>query len=114
MKIDNRLRCVKKSVIAIIKTNDGRFYVGTNWCRHPQVVCPRKDMKTGEGYDLCKKVCIQERHAEVDAVHNAGNDSIFGATCYIIGHTYACDDCILALREKGITNVVVIQEKQKL
>ena len=98
-------KCAKQETIAIIE-NHGQYWVGTNWCRKPQAECPRKDLPTGEGYELCKSVCEQNAHAEVDACQKAGNNAI-GGTLYLIGHTYCCEDCKRTMRNFGIEKVVI-------
>lgn len=78
---------------------------GTNGCRNPQAVCPRAP---GEGYEKCKSVCDQEGHAEQVAISRFPKSlNLTGATAYISGHTYACDDCKKALAARGITNIVI-------
>jgi tRNA(Arg) A34 adenosine deaminase TadA len=49
-------------------------------------------METGVGCELCKEVCEQDAHAEVNAIRLAGERS-HGATLYLEGHAYACDSC---------------------
>lgn len=99
------MSCAKQTVTATIVTPDGVRFRATNHCYNPQEVCPRKDMPTGVGYELCKSVCNQSGHAEVNAIRVAGSYAK-GATMYIEGHTYACDGCLDAIKEAGITSVV--------
>ena len=99
------MTCAKLTTIAII-TNGKHFWVGSNWCANPQKVCPRADMKTGEGYDLCKSICGQDHHAEVDACLKAGLYAN-GATLYLIGHTYCCDNCKAVMKEHGIKHTII-------
>lgn len=100
--------CTKQTVTATIVLADGRRFVGTNWVRNHQAICPRGDMPTGVGYELCRDVCGQSSHAEADAlrqmylVKHRGN-----ATCYIEGHTYACEKCTQMLEDNGVPNVVI-------
>lgn len=86
--------CLKQNVVATLFTVKGEVFVGTNRCQNPQTVCPRdvQGMKSGEGYHLCKEVCQQEAHAEVDAVRQAGEKAL-GAVIHLTGHSYACDNC---------------------
>jgi len=99
------MTCAKLTTIAII-TKGNQFWIGTNWCANPQKTCPRKGLKTGEGYELCKDVCQQANHAEVDACMNA-EDNARGATLYLIGHYYCCDNCKKIMKQFGIKNVVI-------
>ena len=100
--------CVKQVVTATIVTRDGKRYAGANYCENAQPTCPRVGMPTGVGYELCRDVCRQVGHAEVVALRAAERQggAVHGATCYIEGHTYACDNCLAALRLHGITKVV--------
>ena len=85
-------KCAKQPVIAVIKSIKDEFYFGLNSCDAPQETCPRGDMPSGEGYEMCKDICKQTNHAEVNACIFAG-ESAKGATLYLIGHTYCCDHC---------------------
>ncbi len=103
--------CVKQTTIAII-VNKGKFWVGSNWCESSQEECPRGNMKSGEGYHLCKEICKQGNHAEVDACIKAGKDAK-GGTLYLIGHTYCCDNCKKVMKEYEIKKVIIVQEVNK-
>lgn len=96
--------CVKQTVVALVRGRSGTRYVATNYTLNPQSVCPRADMPTGVGYHLCKEVCNQPAHAEIDALRLAGDDAK-GATMLIHGHTYACDHCKRKADEAGIENI---------
>ena len=87
-------RCVKQNVVATLIAEEGGVFVGTNRCNNPQIVCPRDEqgMKSGDGYHLCKEICQQVSHAEVDAIAQAG-DKAKGAVIYLSGHHYACGNC---------------------
>ena len=100
-------KCAKQTTVAVIM-NNGEFWVGSNWCVNPQKVCPRGDLPTGEGYEMCKDICGQSHHAEVDACMNAG-DGARGGTLYLIGHTYCCDDCKRVMDSYGIEKVVICE-----
>lgn len=99
-------KCAKQTTIAII-VNNGEFWVGSNWCGNPQKECPR--METGEGYELCKNICKQKHHAEIEACLRA-RERARGGTLYLIGHTYCCEDCKRVMKEYGIKNIVVVEE----
>lgn len=100
-------RCAKQVVVATLVTKDGETVVGTNRCLNPQTVCPRdaQGMKSGEGYHLCKEVCQQYNHAEVDAITRAGKKAK-GAVIYLQGHHYACDNCKAASIDAGADIIV--------
>jgi deoxycytidylate deaminase len=97
--------CAKQTVTATIVAVDGNAFVATNSVRNPQPSCPRAGMASGQGYELCRNVCDQEGHAEINALRKAG-ESAAGATLYLEGHYYVCDDCHVALAAAGVTEVV--------
>lgn len=98
--------CARRVVIATIVTLAGKRYAGSNRCNTPQPVCPRGNMPTGVGYELCKSVCNQAGHAEAMALVSACSADLRGATCYVEGHTFACANCLKLLRAADITKVV--------
>jgi len=99
-------KCVKQDVVAIIK-NRNKIFIGINSCNNPQFVCPRDNMPSGIGYELCKSICRQTNHAEVNACINAG-EYASGATLYLIGHSYCCDDCLQIMKEYGIKEIIIL------
>ena len=102
-------RCAKQDVVALL-VKGNKIVIGRNTCLSPQEECPRRDLPSGEGYKMCWDICIQPRHAEVDALIDAqasGMD-VRGATCYIIGRTYACDHCKQVLKSQGITDIRIV------
>lgn len=98
--------CTKQTVTATIVTPEGERFVGTNYVRNAQPVCPRADMPTGVGYELCRTVCDQSGHAEPNAILEAG-EKARGATLYIEGHTYACEPCKAACAAAGIVDIII-------
>lgn len=100
------MTCAKQTVTATIVMPDGRRFVGTNFARNPQPTCPRADMPTGVGYELCRSICQQEAHAEVNAIAAAGGKAE-EATLYLEGHTYACEPCKAACAAAGIVAIVI-------
>jgi hypothetical protein len=101
--IDER-KCAKQEVIAVIITPKLEIFVGSNWCETPQKECPRKDMPTGVGYEMCRDICKQRTHAEIDACQKAGANAV-GADLYLMGHTYCCDHCKEVMEAFGIKNI---------
>lgn len=98
-------RCAKQTTVAVIVNGDN-VWIGTNRCDNPQEKCPRGDMPTGHGYSLCKEVCGQRNHAEVDACLKAG-EGARGGTLYLIGHYYICADCQAVMDNHGINRSVI-------
>jgi deoxycytidylate deaminase len=103
-------RCAKQMTLAIIE-NKGQYWVGTNWCQRPQKKCPRGDMPSGIGYELCKTVCWQTGHAEENALQEAKKDAR-GATLYLFGHTRICDNCQKLIDAAGIKKTVIINKEE--
>jgi deoxycytidylate deaminase len=99
-QVDPR-KCAKKHVVAIIEKN-GKYYVGSDWCRNPQKKCPRLP---GEDYSKCKTICKQDGHAELDAIKHAKSDTK-GAILYLIGHDHCCESCLTAIEKAGIKTVI--------
>jgi len=99
-------RCAKLTVVAIIE-KDGKFFVGSNYCYNPQKKCPRRSLTTGSGYLLCRKICMQRHHAEVDCCRKAGRKNTEGNTMYLIGHHYCCDKCKEVIKRYGIKKVII-------
>ncbi len=105
------MTCAKQIVTATLIALNGREFVGTNACETPQKECPRDTAgyASGEGYHLCKSICGQGAHAEVNAI-NAAGDNAKGSTILLRGHTYACDSCKSAARLSGVKLIEVIEE----
>jgi deoxycytidylate deaminase len=99
------MTCAKLTTRATIIAPNGERFVGTNYVRNPQPSCPREGMPTGVGYELCKSVCDQPAHAEVNACLAAG-DRARGGTLYLEGHYYACEPCKRVCEEHGVTIVI--------
>lgn len=103
--------CAKQAIIAVI-VKDNRFYVGSNWVHNPQAECPCKDLPPSRRYEredgdvceMCRDICNQHAHAEVDACQKAGEDAR-GAILYLIGNTYCCRNCIETMHAYGIKEV---------
>lgn len=98
--------CAKQIVVATIVTIDGSRFISSNYCLSAQENCPRIGMKTGEGYELCKSICNQPAHAEINALQVAGNKAK-GGKLYLVGHTYVCDSCKLAVEKAGIVEIIM-------
>lgn len=101
--------CAKQVVHAVIVATDGSTFEGTNFCMEAQKTCPRGDMPSGEGYELCWDVCRQPAHAEVNALQAAGQKAR-GATLYLMGHTHCCNACRHVCDLAGIKEVVIVEK----
>jgi len=99
--------CRRRPVAAVLVTPDGRIVIGRNNIANPQPVCPRDASKCerGEGWQLCREICGQRHHAEVDALEQAGEEAR-GGTVYLVGHEVACPDCAAALDKAEVVLVI--------
>lgn len=102
------MTCAKQVVEATITARNGRVYIGRNDCLNPQDVCPRGDMPSNVGYELCRDVCRQEGHAEVMAIRAAGDDAE-GASLTLRGHIAVCPACMSACNAAGIAHIHVLE-----
>lgn len=102
----NQGACAKQVVVAIIKNNN-KYWIGTNKCRTPQKICPRGYLPPGEGYDICKNVCHQDAHAEINALKDAGEEAK-GGILYLIGNNRICKECAAALKKSEIKEAYII------
>lgn len=106
--------CLKQNVKALIVTQSGEEAFGSNHINNQVSSCPRveQNCKTGEGYHLCKQVCAQGAHAEVDAIENAQKQglNIEGATLYLMNHYYCCEPCLNAMKSAKISSAVVFAD----
>lgn len=100
-----KCKCAKQETIAIIE-NKGQYWIGSNWCNNAQEKCPRIGKETGVGCELCKSICEQQNHAEVDACIKVGENAKCG-TLYLLSHTYCCDHCKEIMKEYGISDIVI-------
>lgn len=98
--------CAKQEVKATLIALNGIRYYGSNYCLTPQQICPRGDLPSGVGYEMCKGVCNQPAHAEVNAIYAAGRDKV-GSTIYVEGHTFACESCKQAARDAGVVEIII-------
>lgn len=103
------MTCAKQVVRATLVAADGEVFIGENSCLNPQDVCPRGDMPSGQGYELCKSVCQQEGHAEVMAILKAGRKAE-GACIYLDGHTYFCQSCQNTASSAGVLSLKLTKE----
>lgn len=101
LRILHKRDCAKTITKATLYSPSGVKFYAENWCENPQLECPRKDMKTGEGYELCKSICRQSGHAEVNVCKLAGEQAR-GGHLFLEGHTYICESCLSTMRDYGI------------
>ena len=104
--MDNIRQCKKQTTVAVIMKDGQLVSIGTNEINADIKECPRKGMETGVGYELCRDVCKQKNHAEVNACLKAGEQAK-GSTLFLIGHTYCCDNCKRVMKEYGVKEVKI-------
>lgn len=104
--------CASRHVVAVLVAADGRVFVGSNGVRRPQPCCPRKKAgyPRGRGWWMCREICGQLHHAEVDVLRRAGA-AARGATLYLIGHDRACPECHKAMARAGVARLAVVADK---
>jgi deoxycytidylate deaminase len=101
------MTCAKRRVLCRLITERGETVLGENECDEPQRECPRAP---GEGYEKCRTVCKQRRHAEIaaiDAAVEAGLD-LTNAVAYVYGHYYVCEHCARALSDAGVRKIEIV------
>ena len=111
--------CLKQSVFAMLETSCGTKVFGSNKMMNTEVTeCPRElqGYVSGAGYHLCKEVCQQQAHAEVDAINSAKDQGldISGAKLSLVGHTYCCDGCLGDMTLHGIDTVVIYDDNNNI
>lgn len=101
-------QCKKQTTVAVIVKDNQLISIGTNEIHADIEECPRQGMASGEGYELCRTICKQKHHAEVDACIKAGEQAK-GATLVLIGHTYCCSGCKRTMKEYGIKEIKIVK-----
>ncbi len=108
------MKCLKQVVTATILRDSKVLVIGKNDISNSEVTeCPRKGMKSGEGYDLCISICRQKGHAEVQVIEKAkqlGID-IKGATMEVEGHIYICGDCEREIIKSGLKSWYIKEKR---
>lgn len=95
------MKSKQRLVIAVVVKDGLVLSTGTNEHLQP---CKRQGYPTGVGYELCK-YCQYTNHAEHNAVKGVDCQ---GATLYLLGHTYACEECKKMCEIKGIKEIIII------
>lgn len=94
--------CAKKQIAAGTYVN-GAFWSAVNTCEFEGSVCPRLDMPTGQGYELCTA-----RHAEARLAARMQQEGVKSdGIAWVFGHYYACEPCASALKSVGVTEIRV-------
>jgi deoxycytidylate deaminase len=129
--IAEKSRCKKMQTgTAIVITNKqnghevivtGNNDIGVSWKELKQKGyddCPRRNLPTGVGYELCRDICKQKYHSEVSAIENGINlgilplnDEDYVAEMYMYGHWYCCSNCLNRAEKAGIRKYYVLTEE---
>lgn len=102
----NLFCCKKQTTVAIIMKNNQVISIASNYIKNNIQECPRKNMPTGQSYDLCKTICNQVGHAEENACKLAEDDAK-GAVLYLIGHYYICNSCLDVMKKYKIDCAII-------
>lgn len=99
--------CDKKQIIAGTWQSNGAFVHATNYCVYEGDLCPRMEMPSGEGYELC-----EAKHAEANLAKIIEDDDIILGTqiVWVYGHYWACEPCATALKKVGIKEIRVRED----
>jgi deoxycytidylate deaminase len=108
-EISSKSGCVLQATGAVLVKNNRIIGRGTNAGKRVDK-CPRveKGSKTGEDYYLCKEICLQEGHAEAQAIKNAQEDTK-GADLYLYGHWWCCRDCWSKMIKADVKDVYLLE-----
>ena len=109
------MECLKQVVTATILRDGKVLVIGKNDISNSEVTeCPRKGMKSGEGYELCTSICGQKGHAEVQAIEKAKElgINIKGASMAVEGHSYICGNCEKEIMKASIRSWKIKEKKE--
>ena len=90
--------CAKKQIAAGTYV-DGVFVTATNRCEFSGEVCPRLNMPSGQGYELCH--ALHAEHNLAQAITKS--DGI----AWVFGHYWACEPCASELKQRGVKEIRV-------
>lgn len=94
--------CAKKQIAAGTYSN-GIFHYAVNFCNHAGETCPRLDMPSGVGYELC-----DAQHAERNLVKDfKAKGLISDGIAWVYAHYWACEPCAAALKTIGVKEIRV-------
>lgn len=93
-------KCAKKQTAAGTYVN-GIFFHATNHCEFDGEVCPRMNMPSGVGYELCKAHHAEANLASVLADSGCKSDGVL----WLVGHYWACEPCASAVKAIGVSEL---------
>lgn len=89
--------CAKKQTGAGTYVN-GVFHSAFNFCEFIGDVCPRLNMQSGTGYELCKAQHAEANLAEKLKSMGAVSDGVL----WLVGHYWACEPCASVVKAIGV------------
>ncbi len=116
----NRGTCLRRNFGAIIVKNDqiiSTGYTGAprgriNCCDRGECIREKKNVKSGERYELCRSV-----HAEANCIISAARNDMIGSTMFLVGkeaktgeyvkNTTSCTMCQRLIINAGISKLIV-------
>lgn len=112
--VSERSSCKRNKVGAVIVNNKDIISTGYNGAPQYQKNClemgycyrDKNDIRSGTQLELCRAV---GSHAEANAISLAARNghSTSGATIYITGHNFVCNQCKALIANANITRVVL-------
>lgn len=105
-------QCKDRTVMAALETSTGNVYFGFNFTQSQPVWCPRENMPRGHGYALCKSVCGQWVHAEIDAIQQYEQHEPHGTSgrLFVYGVNHICDGCMTEINKRPFLSVVLVKD----
>lgn len=84
----------------------GMFVYATNFCEFQGEVCPRLNIPSGQGYELCKAHHAEANLAEKLAVMDQQSDGVL----WLVGHYWACEPCASAVKVVGVKELRIREQ----
>jgi deoxycytidylate deaminase len=98
--------CAKKQIAAGTYVN-GRFVWAVNHCVFAGEQCPRLNVPSGQGYELCTAHHAEQNLAELLKAKGQRSDGVL----WVAGHYWACEPCARAMKEMGVTELRIKENK---
>ncbi|MFZ5391755.1 MAG: hypothetical protein ACOZAR_00995 [Patescibacteria group bacterium] len=92
---------------------------GANEGKKCVIPCPRfeRSCASGTGYKLCKDICYQDSHAEVNACNHLPQNHLnkySNIKLYLFGHYWCCQSCWQKMIQSEIYHVLLPENAQKI
>jgi len=96
--------CAKKHTATGTYVN-GVFRYAVNHCDFEGKVCPRLELPSGTGYELCKSHHSEVRLAERIEEEGTGSDGV----AWLVGHYWSCEPCASSLKRVGVRELRIME-----